>query len=356
MDCRLLTGDRLDLSDYRFGTPQQAGRLTVVPITTQQAANAFLPLPDKTTAGGDAKTDAPFLYNASQSDCLLAPLHFGLPVERSRSHILSGVTLVPPRKRLNLPGDLLFPPRPSRSVRFGHSRYCCLPLALRGFAWRVRHSSEVDRLAPGWNALDWQMRRCGLGTLPAALLARNPEVNGFSHRIERITGQTGALFFLEDKPVGLEIAPSPAYFATIWEPLLTGCYGLTALLHECDSPAVTPVSEPYAVSRLTELRTEMFRDRHQRQEQLETAVAGRPEEEYKIEEEQRWRNYRVQSLTGTEFAGQFVEEVTSVEANTGEGGAMPRMLRNLFRKGSSQEERTRRRVVYVSVFSLASRT
>ncbi|MCW3099697.1 MAG: hypothetical protein JWL77_5315 [Chthonomonadaceae bacterium] len=352
MDCRLLTGDHLDLSDYRLGTPQQAGSLTVVPITAQHSTDLFLPPTEADGVGYHATTGTPMLLNRREQGCILAPLHLGIPVERSKSYVLSHTTLLARTERLDLAREIPFPSQPSRRTRFDTTQNYVLPLTLRGRAWRVRRSTERARLTPELNALQIRLRRLGLGTLEAAVQARTPQMHCLSRQIELLSGQTGALFFIDDQPVGLEIAPSPAFFAALWPPLLLGCYGLTALLREQDSPVTTPMLEPYSVSRLTELRTEMFRARHQRQEKLEAAVTRRVEDAITIAEEQRWRNYRVQSLTGTSFAGQYVEEVLGTETKATDGGAMPKMLRNLFRKAGPTEETTRKRVVYVSLFAM----
>jgi hypothetical protein len=308
LDCCLLTGDRLDLTDYRFGTPQQAGSLTVLPITSHRASDAFLPFSPDMAAEEGAKTDSVVLTKASGHGCFLAPLHF------------------------DGPGNLF------------------LPLSLRGPAWTSRRSTDPARLTPAWNDLHGRLRRLGR---PLSLHSCRPELDLLTRRIELLTGQLGALFFLNDRPVGLEIAPSPAYFAAVWQPMLMGCYGMVALLSELESPGMTSLVEPYAVSRIADLRTEMFRVRHQRQEQLEASVTSPQQGEFTTEEEQRWRNYRVQSLTGPRFAGQYVEEVTTIEAKSAESGAMPKMLRNLFRKGSLPNgAASRHRIHYVSLFAL----
>ncbi|MCW3050908.1 MAG: hypothetical protein JWN14_78 [Chthonomonadales bacterium] len=352
MDCRLLTGEHLDLSDYRFGTPQQFGCLTVVPITSAQSTTLFRPLPLSVRAKRRPDAAPILLANALEQSCVLAPLHFGLPVERGTSHFLSGTALVPPSEQRDLTGDTILPYSSIRHQRINLKATYCLPLALRGPVWRARHPGGQQRLIPALNDLQDRLRRLDLAAFPFILQAHQPDLKSFVGRIELLTGQTGALFFIDDRPVGLEIAPSAVYFAAIWEALLVGCYGLTALLHQYDSPAL-PSPEPYAISRLSELRTEMFRVRHQRQEEWEGTVAVRPEGDFKSETGQKWRNYRLHSLTGTAYAGQYIDELTTVQAEKDDGAGMPKMLRSLFRKASPTEETTRRRVVYASFFTLS---
>lgn len=352
MDCRLLTGNRIDLADYRLGPPQHAGLLTVVPITSQRPSDRFLPLPPSRPTAGRARAAA-VLTNDSAHACLLAPLHAGLPVDRGSSHILFGTTLIPPGKALALSPEFAFSGRSSRRMRFDPAKIYFLPLSLRGHAWRSRRSSDKARLQSELYDLQCRTFRHGLGSLPVAMQGRSPELSRLRGRIELLTGQTGALFFLKDRPVGLEIAPSPACFAAVWQPLLLGCYGLTAVLQAHEEVSAAPPPEPYAVTQFSDLRPEMFRVRRRHQERLEASVAASAEGEFTVEEEQRWGNYRVRSLTGTGFAGQYVEEEAKDEAEAVGGGTMPRLLHNLLRKGSVPiAEPTRHRVHYVSVFAL----
>ena len=353
MDCRLLTGDWIDLSDYRFGAPQRSGSLTVVPITTSQTSSAFVPLSGGEVAIHRAGSGAAVLENVSKQDCVLAPLHFVLPIDRRDSHLQSRTTLIPPAVRLNLNKEVVSPFRSGRNVRLDAAAGYCLPLSMRGYAWRERTAFDSNRRQSLLNEVQGQMHRLGQGTLDLVLQARHSELNRLLRRIELLTGQSGALFFIDDRPVGLEIAPSPAYFAAIWQPLLAGCYGLTALLLESEKPAVSALPEPYAVSHVTELRSEMFRARHERQERLRAAVSGPSHANFTVVEEQRWGNYRVQSLTGSTFAGQYVEEITKTEAADEGASAIPKMLRGLYRKSAAPtEETTHRRVVYASLFAL----
>lgn len=347
MDCRFLTGEELDLSDYRVGAPQQAGLLTVVPITTTLSPAPFLPPPGLETTASGAKGGPVLLKNDSTESCVLAPLHIGLPVSKGGGLMLSSAALAPPSERRDLSPEIAYPYRLPRRAGDDPSIGSVLPLALRGPAWLRRGARGAALLAATLNQLQGQLRRQNRKILPSVL--SHPDLRSLPCRIELIAGQTGALFFIEDRPVGLEIAPSPACFQAIWRPLLVECYGLTALLREYDSPRPARPPEPYVASSLAELRTELFRARHLGQERLMSAVSARSAGAFAVEAGQRWRNFRVHSLTGMAFGGQYIEETLAADPESESG--MPKMLRNLFRKGSG-EEKVRKRVVYASLFAL----
>ena len=333
MDCRLLTGDQLDLSHYHFGAPQQAGCLTVMPIVTQYNTEPFQ-IPGETD-GEDANIAGISIpRDMGDGRRILMPLHLEVPLEK-KSRTQSRVELLP------YGGD-----------HFDLAQCSVLPLLWRQHLWTTDSDPKATHFLPELRAFEARRRQLGLRQSRVANVHPCiPQLQRLSRQIERVAGQTGALFFIDDQPVGLEIAPSSAYFTALWKPLLR-CYGLTALVHESERPATNVLAVPFSVSRLGELRTEMFRCRHQYQERLEATVAAPPSGPVVIVDLIDYRKYRSRSLTSPDFAGQYVEEVTLIKAKGADGhGTMPRMLRNLFRKSPPLEEPTRGRAVYVSLFA-----
>jgi hypothetical protein len=115
------------------------------------------------------------------------------------------------------------------------------------------------------------------------------------------------VFFIGDKLAGVEIAPSAAYFQELWMPLVCFCYGVAAMYQEKDVEVNKPLV-PFSASNLKELREQLNQSRLERQEQVRNWLAQTPAEQFGIEEEERFLSLRLQTLTGKNFAGQFVEE------------------------------------------------
>ena len=53
----------------------------------------------------------------------------------------------------------------------------------------------------------------------------NDKLSEFVAQFECLPKQTGAIVLIDDKVVGVEIAPNPEYWAEVWEPLIRACYG-----------------------------------------------------------------------------------------------------------------------------------
>jgi hypothetical protein len=65
---------------------------------------------------------------------------------------------------------------------------------------------------------------------------------------------------------------------------------------------------PFSASNLKELREQLNQSRLERQEQVRNWLAQTPAEQFGIEEEERFLSLRLQTVTGKNFAGQYVEE------------------------------------------------
>ena len=90
-------------------------------------------------------------------------------------------------------------------------------------------------------------------------------------------------------------------------PLVCFCYGVAAMYGEKDIEVKKPVL-PFCASNLKELREQLNQSRCDRQEQVRNWLAQTPAEQFELKEEERFLSLRLQTVTGKNFAGQFVEE------------------------------------------------
>ncbi len=352
MDCRMLTADLFDLSAYRFAAPQRSGALTIVPILGQPSPSPFLSPGEGLQSKWEPSQSVWTLGSESGQAPMLLPLHTGIGVAPRQCVLLSSAALLPPSKRMKLTGEIsLFLPSSARQT-FDVTENAVLPLPLRGQAWRLRYLQREDRLQPDIRHLEHQFSSHRSFSFSRLLQGSQQAAESFARRFELLTGQTGALFFLDNRPVGLEIAPSPAFFATLWEPLLCGCYGIAALLHE-QNLAPMPSPQPYDIEELSQLRTRMFEERHRLDDSLAAVLTTHSQEVYTLEAGQSWHNFRLHSFTSQNYAGQYIEEILPPEPNPPpETAALPRMFRTLFRKNPAPSDTAPRRLHYVSLFAI----
>jgi hypothetical protein len=121
-------------------------------------------------------------------------------------------------------------------------------------------------------------------------------------------GQTGALFFIKEKLAGVEIAPSASYFQEMWMPLVCFAYGVAAMYVETRERTDGAEVEQFAAHTLPELREQLQISRRERQVEVRDWLARTPAEQFKLQEEERYVDLKLHTVTGVNFAGQVVEE------------------------------------------------
>jgi hypothetical protein len=183
-----------------------------------------------------------------------------------------------------------------------------LPLALREEALLLRGQKNYGKLWPAIARLNQRFGMENRGHLEQVLCRRRPVLTQYQSRFELLPGQTGALFFIRDRLVGLEIAPSVSYFEEVWMPLVCFCYGAAALELEDRAPATPAVPAPFPARSLPELRQQLAEARRQRQERLYEVLARTPTDRFDRNEEERFLDLRLYTAAGESFAGQYVEE------------------------------------------------
>ncbi len=307
MDYHQLIPTKFDLSTYRFGMPQQSGTMTVLPIFGSDNDGRFVaPLSglklSQVRGYGNME-----LSNPAETGIAIAPLHMGYIQDRAQNHALCRSAFIAAGQKLMFEDACCVQAAQGGYLEGRDQWFFILPLPLREEALELRGKEDYSKL---WDAISRLNEQFGLpnrGHLEQILSRKRAFLTQYQSRLELLPHQTGAVFFIGDKLAGVEIAPSAAYFQELWMPLVCFCYGVAAMYQEKDLEVNKPLV-PFSASNLKELREQLNQSRLERQEQVRNWLAQTPAEQFAIEEEERFLSLRLQTLTGKNFAGQFVEE------------------------------------------------
>ncbi|GGM68359.1 hypothetical protein GCM10010106_12940 [Thermopolyspora flexuosa] len=292
----------VDLTGYRLGPPQQAGALTVVPVWGPEHAGLVPPrggLKLRRVVGyGDLE-----LHNGAPEGVAVVPLHIGYIQHGAQNHALCSAALIAAGQTRRFENACCVQAGQGGYLQGRDQWFFVLPLELRAEALRLRGTLGFAKL---WDAIARLNEAYGLpkrGHLEQILTRKRPILTQWQSRLEPLPGQVGALFFVGERFAGMEITPSPRYFADMWMPLVCFAYGVAAWQAE---PEPRP-AEPYRAGSLAGLRAELERDRAARMERVaswlaEPAAGG----EWTVEEEERYLDLRLSTVTGNGIAGQVV--------------------------------------------------
>jgi hypothetical protein len=307
LDYHQLIPTQFDLSTYRFGMPQQSGTLTVLPMFGADNDSRFVsPLSGLklTQVRGYGNME---LSNPSETGIAIVPLHMGYIQDRAQNHALCRSAFIAGGQKLMFEDACCVQASQGGYLEGREQWFFILPLQLREEALELRGKEDYSKLWDGITRLNEQFGLPNRGHLEQILSRKRAFLTQYQSRLELLPHQTGAVFFIQDKLAGVEIAPSAAYFQELWMPLVCFCYGVAAMYAEKDIEVKKPLL-PFSASNLQELREQLNQSRLERQEQVRNWLAQTPKQNFQIKEEERFMSFRLQTVRGKNFAGQFVEE------------------------------------------------
>lgn len=308
-----------DLTALQVGMPQQSGPMTVLPVfgpgrgdaDASDAAFAS-PLSGLKLGGvkrgyGNVELHNPGPSTGSgQAGVTIVPLHVGYIQDGAQNHALCRSGFVGPGQHVLFQDACCVQAAQGGFLEGREQWFFILPLALREEALLARGVVGFGKL---WPAIAKLNARLGLeqrGHLEQIVCRQRPTLTQYQSRFELLPGQTGALFLLRDRLVGVEIAPTADYFRELWMPLVCFCYGTAAM--ELERQDAARPAEPFPVTSLAQLRQALAESRRQRLGEVHDALARTPAERFQKQEEERYLNLRLFTALGQNFAGQYVEQ------------------------------------------------
>ena len=179
-----------------------------------------------------------------------------------------------------------------------------LPLALREEMLDKRKITGCGEL---WGAIGRYGRRfgsSGRGHLDDVICKYRASFNEYEKEFELCPNQRGAVFFINDVPVGIEIGPTPEYFKDIWSSLICFCYGPSAWEAERDfsKPSETVKRD----STLEETRQKLLARRLEYSGELTSRLAGLDWTVVENLEEEKFLELSLSTIRTSCFYGQMI--------------------------------------------------
>ncbi|GAA2440012.1 hypothetical protein GCM10010191_64280 [Actinomadura vinacea] len=320
----------LSLAGHRLGTPQRAGALTMVPISGPAYPGIVPPRTGLklTRVAGYGRVE---LRNGAEQGVAIVPLHMGHVQDAAQNHALCRSAFLAAGQTLMFEDACCVQQSQGGYLAERDQWFFILPLELRARALELRGVPDYAKL---WDDIAALNRRYGLprrGHLEQILSRRRAVLTQFQSRLELQPGQLGALFFVDGRFAGLELAPDPRYFAEIWTPLVSFAYGVAAWYAHPGAgsgadasggrrPEQDGRSEPFEPSEpsepfeafeardLRELRAALDHDRAARIAEIADWLAATPTGPVRTVEEERYLSLRLSTVTGPHLAGQIVTD------------------------------------------------
>ncbi len=303
---------QIDPDAYRFGTPQQSGKLTVIPIFGIDRTDRFTsPLSGLklNRVDGYGRVE---LHNPDDRRVAIVPLHMGYIQDKAQNHALCRSAFLAAGQILMFEDACCVQASQGGYLEKRDQWFFILPLQLRDRALELSGVQDYSKLWDDIAQLNTHFGLANQGHLEQIISRKRAVLTQYQSRLELLPGQTGALFLLDDKLVGVEIAPSVAYFQELWMPLVCFCYGVAAMFVERQAEKLDETldrSVPmFAASNLQELRQELQQSRQQLRDHLSHCLVKTPAQTFEVKQEESFLSLTLNTAIGSDFSGQFVEE------------------------------------------------
>jgi len=314
----------LSTPHVRMGVPQRSGPMSVIPLFGPDAGARFVP------PLSGMKLTRVAGYGSVEIECrgdvpdgvAIVPLHIGYIQDKAQNHALCRSGLIGAGQKRMFDDACCVQQSQGGFLEGRDQWFFILPIELRAEALGMRGKKDFQKL---WNAIARLNASLGTearGHLEHIVCRERFYLTQYASRFELCAGQTGALFFVEDTLVGVELAPSAAYFRETWMPLVCFSYGVAAKTREdrmrgeeeeCPPLLIGPSGRrpplrdgPQGGSDLASIRRSLDERRHEADSRLLAGLARVKDEHVRMTDEERFLDLRLSTVTSRSFVGQAV--------------------------------------------------
>ena len=255
---------------------------------------------------GDVRTYGTLEVHNRADGLAIVPLHIGWIQKGAQNHALCRSTFVGPGASVVVEDACCVQAGQGGYLEEADQWFFVLPAGLRETALGLRGTKSFGKLWGAISAFNARFGEKSRGHLEDLIGKGRAKLTRYRSRFELVPGQTGALFFLNGRLVGVEIAPSAGYFAEVWPALVCFAYGTEA--HGLETvpgrtsplPAALPPGDPDVVE------TALARVREARRDALLDAARIFRPDGFSVATEDRYGDHELLTATGEAFVGQVV--------------------------------------------------
>jgi hypothetical protein len=217
------------------GRPQIVGLMEVIPLIAQDETHftrAFSVPTDHMELAGNPTYGSLTLKNKGTGPLVTPTNSTWVTNYSAQDHAMSKAGLIGPGKTQRYDNAACVQSTQGGHIPAGQHAFQILPATLRkGITKELADRHEYGKFWPNIAAMNASLGvndRGGHLTLMFEQFAT--ELMQFIAEFETVKNQIGAIILINGQLVGIEIAPTPEYWKSVWEPLIRYSYGPEALI------------------------------------------------------------------------------------------------------------------------------
>jgi hypothetical protein len=295
------------------GRIQSVGYMQAIPLVSELSDDRFV-----SPVEGEAEvftTSYGTLGFRNPGDCLLiVPCHAGYVVKQAaQDHAMAHAGVVQSAGERSFNTAMCIQQSQGGFIQRGAYRMLILPYALRERALEVRRDKSYSKLWDAITLFNQEMGIQGHGHLEFFLKHFQKELDEFVAEFECVPRQVGAIVLVDDQVVGVERAPSHAYWQGVWPCLIRECYGSLAIRvaqlkgRRAAAPASrTPL--PDNIGSLDELESVIAEIARQEDERAKATVRELLDEQLTLTRDESTAGLTIETVQPGRFTGQVIRD------------------------------------------------
>ncbi len=295
------------------GRIQSVGYMQVIPLVSELSDDRFVSPVEGQAEVFTTRYGTLGFRNPSQR-LLIVPCHAGYVVKQAaQDHAMAHAGVVQSASERSFDTAMCIQQSQGGLIERGAYRMLILPYALRERALELRKATSFGKLWADITLFNQEMGVPAQGHLVSFLKQFQKELDEFVAEFECVPRQIGAIILVDDQVVGVERAPSHAYWQNVWPCLIRECYGSLAIrvaqLKGDNAPpprSRTPL--PDEIGSLDELESLVAEIAHQEDERTKATVRELLDRPLNLSQDESAAGLTIETVQPGQFAGQVVRE------------------------------------------------
>lgn len=295
------------------GRIQSVGYMQVIPLVSELSDDRFV-----SPVEGQADvftTDYGTLgFRNPVNRVMIVPCHAGYVVKHAaQDHAMAHAGVIQSVGERKFNTAMCIQQSQGGLIQRGEYQMLILPHALRERALVVRKDTSYNKLWDAISAFNQEMGVQGAGHLEFFLKHFRKELDEFVAEFECVPNQIGAIILVDDQVVGVERAPSHAYWQSVWPCLVRECYGSLAIrvAQQKGEHAELPRSRtplPDDIGSLDDLETLIAEIARQEDERAKGTVRELLDEQLTLTRDESTDGLSIETVQPGRFAGQVIRD------------------------------------------------
>lgn len=300
------------------GRLQSVGYMQIIPLVSDLDDDRFVS-PVQCDAAVYTTSYGTLGFRNTSDSVMIVPCHAGYVVKQhAQNHAMAHAGVVAAAGDRRYDTAACIQASQGGFISKGSYRMLILPHALREHALQKRGEKNYQKLWDDISVFNQRLGVAGQGHLEYFLNAFKKELDEFVAEFECIPRQVGAIVLVDDRVVGIERAPSHAYWTSIWPSLIRECYGSLAIevarknlqpSGEPSQPDRSPrVQLPVEIASLEELESLIAEIASQEDERARSTVRELLDEPLDLQFEETVAEVSIDTATSEHFTGQVMRD------------------------------------------------